>query len=42
MPKRTKRSVNTDIAGTDLIIGSSTLTCIIIAPIIKTLKIKYE
>ena len=38
IPKSTKRSVKTEIAGTDLIIGSFTLKCITIAPIIKVLK----
>ncbi len=42
MPNRTNKSVKTDIAGTDFIIGSLTLKCITIAPIIKTLKIIYE
>ena len=39
IPKRAKRSVKTEIAGTDLKIGSFTLKCIIIAPIIKILNI---
>ena len=39
IPKSTIRSVKTEIAGTDFIIGSLTFKCMIIAPIIKMLSI---
>ncbi len=37
IPKRARSSVSRDRAGADLIIGSLTLKCIIIAPIINML-----